>query len=399
MNSRSSFTLIELLVVIAILAILSIAVVLVINPLDLIKQSRDSTRLTDLNKIDKALALFDVTNPDDFTGTSTIVYVSIPDSTSTCVNLSLPTLPGGYTYQCVTSSTLSLTDGTGWIPVNFNNISYGSPLNKLPVDPVNSTSSGEYYTYIMGGSWKLTALLTSEKYASKMNEDGGPNLGTLEIGSNPNLLPGLGNLLTYLKFNEGTGTSASDSSANNKTAILTNGATWNTSDCKEGYCASFDGINDYASSSNPLGGGTKPRTIALWTKPTANTNATLAFAAASGNYIGFRFNRTSNTNISFVVGSTDGSNGSSVSKTSGTPINEWTFLVGTYDGANIRLFVNGVEAGNSAFTMTPYSPPYVTIGASDDGLGGYFTGLIDEFRIYQRALSATEISAIYNSTR
>ncbi|MDP1706787.1 MAG: prepilin-type N-terminal cleavage/methylation domain-containing protein [bacterium] len=49
--SRSSFTLIELLVVIAILAVLSVAVVFIINPADIIKQSRDTNRLTDLNNL------------------------------------------------------------------------------------------------------------------------------------------------------------------------------------------------------------------------------------------------------------------------------------------------------------------------------------------------------------
>ncbi|MDP2705583.1 MAG: type II secretion system protein, partial [bacterium] len=113
-RSRSSFTLIELLVVIAILAILSVAVVFIINPADIIKQSRDTNRLTDLNNLNKALSVFDVTNPDDFTGTSSIVYVSLPDTSGTCTNLSLPALPAGYSYHCVTSSTLSKTDGTGW---------------------------------------------------------------------------------------------------------------------------------------------------------------------------------------------------------------------------------------------------------------------------------------------
>ncbi|MFA7202011.1 MAG: type II secretion system protein, partial [Candidatus Paceibacterota bacterium] len=49
----SSFTLIELLIVIGILAILTAAVVIVLNPTELLKQGRDSTRMTDLASLSK----------------------------------------------------------------------------------------------------------------------------------------------------------------------------------------------------------------------------------------------------------------------------------------------------------------------------------------------------------
>ncbi|MDP1706581.1 MAG: prepilin-type N-terminal cleavage/methylation domain-containing protein, partial [bacterium] len=86
LNWHKGFTLIELLVVIAILAILSVAVVLIIYPADIIRQSRDSNRLTDLANLSKAVNTFSVTNADSFVGTSSIVYVSISDSVTTCTN-------------------------------------------------------------------------------------------------------------------------------------------------------------------------------------------------------------------------------------------------------------------------------------------------------------------------
>ncbi|MDP1706404.1 MAG: LamG-like jellyroll fold domain-containing protein [bacterium] len=189
MTNRSSFTLIELLVVIAILAILSVAIVIVINPADLIRQSRDTNRLTDLNQLNKAISLFDVTNPNDFTGTSSIVYVSIPDTSGTCVNLSLPTLPAGYTYNCVTTSTLIKTDGTGWIPVNFSAISYGSPIQRLPIDPTNTTSSGQYYSYIPGGSWELNGSFESEKYRANPQKSKTNLPGVIAVGTDLSLNP------------------------------------------------------------------------------------------------------------------------------------------------------------------------------------------------------------------
>ncbi len=187
--SRSSFTLIELLVVIAILAILSVTVVFVLNPADLIRQARDTNRLTDLNNVNKALGFFQVANPGSFQGTSTVIYVSIPDTTSTCANLGLPTLPSGYSYHCVSTSTLVSINGTGWIPANLSAITYGSIIAKLPIDPINTTSSNQYYSYIPGGSWELNGVFESEKYRTdpKKSKEGLP--GVISIGSNLSLNP------------------------------------------------------------------------------------------------------------------------------------------------------------------------------------------------------------------
>jgi len=78
MNTKA-FTLIELLVVIAILAVLAVAVTLILNPAELIRQGRDSTRLSDLATINKALGLYqtDQAGTGSF-GTSTMVYISLP---------------------------------------------------------------------------------------------------------------------------------------------------------------------------------------------------------------------------------------------------------------------------------------------------------------------------------
>jgi hypothetical protein len=75
------------------------------------------------------------------------------------------------------------------------------------------------------------------------------------------------------------------------------------------------------------------------------------------------------------------------------PTNTWTHLAATYDGTNQKLYVNGVLAGSR--------PQAGTVATSDGKLriggnsvwGEYFTGYIDEVRIYNRALTQAEISA------
>ncbi len=79
--------------------------------------------------------------------------------------------------------------------------------------------------------------------------------------------------------------------------------------------------------------------------------------------------------------------------------NTWTHLAGVYNGTNVILYKNGVELGRTAKTgLTDTALTAVMIGAENSGgITNPYTGLIDNVRIYNRALSASEILAIYNS--
>ena len=189
-KASRGFTLIELLVVIAIMAVLATVIVVVINPAELLRQSRDASRLSDLAAMNNALGLLLVDQPSVSLGTSSIVYVSISDSSPTCANVGLPPLPSGWNYACASTSTFTNANGAGWLPANFGALSTGSPLSRLPVDPVNATSSGQYYTYTSAGSlWELVALFESTKYQPKGQTDGGRIANAYETGSNLTLMP------------------------------------------------------------------------------------------------------------------------------------------------------------------------------------------------------------------
>jgi prepilin-type N-terminal cleavage/methylation domain-containing protein len=293
-SNNSSFTLIELLIVIAILAILSLVVVVVINPLELLKQARDSQRLSDLQTINKAIGILIVDQVGVSLGDTSTIYTSLIDpNTTTCASLNLPPLPSPFKYRCSTS-TLNATriDGTGWIPLNFSLISFKSPISKLPLDPINQTSTGEYYTYFPGGSYELTAMLTALKNKGKDNiggKDGGDNNYLYELGSNLFATPSIvqsrveGNSLTqglvgYWTFDEGQGNIAYDYSGNNNNGTLINGPVWKSGvDCKVGKCLKF-----YQSRVNLINGysfvpGGNSYTILFWTKLLSFTPAAHVF--------------------------------------------------------------------------------------------------------------------------
>ena len=77
--------------------------------------------------------------------------------------------------------------------------------------------------------------------------------------------------------------------------------------------------------------------------------------------------------------------------TSTLPTNSWTYLATSYDGANVRLYLNGtlvaIQAKTGAITSSTNA---LTIG-SDPFYGQYFNGLIDNLRVYNTALSQAQI--------
>jgi hypothetical protein len=82
---------------------------------------------------------------------------------------------------------------------------------------------------------------------------------------------------------------------------------------------------------------------------------------------------------------------------SALPVNTWTHLAATYDGAMLRLYVNAVPVTAQAQSgpIGVFSGP-LRIGGNAS-LGEYFQGRIDEVRVYNRALSPSEIQSDMNT--
>jgi len=184
-KNLGGFTLVELLIVIAILAVLAAAVVIVLNPAELLAQARDGERSQDIKTLGDALAILVVDNSSVSLGTYKTVYISIPDTSSTCANITdLPTLPSGWTYNCVTEANLQNTDGTGWLPLDLSSTTGGSPIPSLPIDPTNNASY--HYSYIPSTStYGLSSNIESVKH--RQSNQSGVFTTQFTAGSNPNL--------------------------------------------------------------------------------------------------------------------------------------------------------------------------------------------------------------------
>ena len=422
-KSKKSFTLIELLIVIAILALLMSIIIITINPAELLKQTRDSKRVSSLKSLNNALNIFQATRPTVSIGTANIVYISVPDSSATCANLGLPTLPSGYTYACSTTANYRKTDGTGWIPVNFDSLDIGSPISSLPIDPTNTTSTGLFFSYVIGSSWEFVGGMESSKYQTDAAQvDGGTSITSFEIGSALSLTPAVieeykkdSDLVGYWSFDyASTGsianaatTGLADESGNNNncTAYNTNGTglAWITG--KKGGAVYFDGTDDYLNcgAGTSIDFSTGDFSVAFWFKPSATTAASHIIDKGTGSlYDGYGVMiGDGNTNLVGAVSFISDSNGTSEGKTylNSTTIlyvDNWYHVVVLRSSGIRYIYVNSVRENSDSYNKEISDTARdLYIGQACVDSGRFYNGYIDEIRIYNRALTADEIKLLY----
>ncbi|MDP3298129.1 MAG: LamG-like jellyroll fold domain-containing protein, partial [Thermodesulfovibrionia bacterium] len=198
-------------------------------------------------------------------------------------------------------------------------------------------------------------------------------------------------LISYWKFNEGSGTSASDFIGQNNGSLV-NGPVWTTG--KVGGALSFDGVNDYVNSGE--GGGVYESgsfTWELWIKPDTVDNIYRGLIKKSTALQGTRHHLHvyGNYRIHMGLGSTYW-----FVDNASLAVNQWTHIVWNYNGTENKVYQNGQLLTTIAYTGgVPASNTDLTIGASPSE--DYFKGLIDEVAIYNRALTASEIQQHYQN--
>ncbi|MFD0673020.1 LamG-like jellyroll fold domain-containing protein [Cohnella sp. M.A.Huq-80] len=203
--------------------------------------------------------------------------------------------------------------------------------------------------------------------------------------------------LVRYEFGETSGTSAADSSGNSKTGTLNGGATFAAG--QTGNAVALNGTNGYVSMPSGIASGSASVTIAAWVKANSLSNWTRIFDIGSSttNYM-FLSPQPGAAGLRFAI--TNNGNGSEqqISSTTAFPTGVWKHVAVTISGSTGRLYVDGVQvATNTSMTLNPSSLGTTTnnwIGRSQFSGDAYFNGSVDDFRIYSRALSASEISAL-----
>src|SRR5205823_8390013 len=202
-------------------------------------------------------------------------------------------------------------------------------------------------------------------------------------------------LVAAYGFNEGSGTTAADASGRGNTGTLSN-ATWSASG-KYGGALSFNGVNAWVTVADAASLDlTGALTLEAWVNPIAIVTGRTVILKEAGTEEVYSLYADENMPRPLAAVRIN----SAYSTTTGTtqlPINTWTHLASTYDGTTLRLYVNGTQVGSTPTTGNiDVSSGVLRIGGNAIW-GEYFSGLIDEVRIYNRALTAAQIQTDMNT--
>jgi len=188
----------------------------------------------------------------------------------------------------------------------------------------------------------------------------------------------------------------SNDSAGSNNGTLLNGPTFTTG--KLGQAISLDGSNDGVRVT-PTGSLTGNFTVAVWAKPNASTGKIIGTRSPNGQSFDMGIG-SGYGGVHSDIG--DGTNwiNTGADATLSVTNNTWYHIVEVVTNTGYTIYVNGTQAGSGSWASnTPllYDANHViAIGNSDENGVENFTGLLDDVRIYNRALSAADVYALYN---
>lgn len=207
------------------------------------------------------------------------------------------------------------------------------------------------------------------------------------------------NPVVWYKFDQSSGTTASDSSGNGKNATLVNGPTWTAG--KSGNAVNLDGLNDYLSMPSGIVSGLNDFTIATWVKLDSISTWSRIFDFGTGTSRNMFLTPRGGSNvIRFTITTGGYSAEQQINGTAALPTGAWKHVAVTKSGNLAILYVDGVEVGrNSNMTISPSALGNTSLNyiGKSQYADPYLDGQVDGFRIYNRGLSATEIKNLYSA--
>ena len=218
------------------------------------------------------------------------------------------------------------------------------------------------------------------------------DLSKIESSRSPHILSTTENLVAYYPF---TG-NADDGSGNNLHGTVNGPVLTADRFNNENSAYSFDGVDDVIEvSDNSLLDITEQISLAAWIYPTSQKTQMIirkgATVTPSPPY-GLALSGTGN----IVFDLSPNGQLTQLVKT-GYSLNEWSFIVGTYDGTMMRLYVNGnLEETLSVSGSLNENNNVLLLGTRLRLTSDTFEGILDDIRIYNKALSEGEIKELYS---
>jgi hypothetical protein len=206
-------------------------------------------------------------------------------------------------------------------------------------------------------------------------------------------------LLAYWNFNEGTGTTVNDITGNGHTGTWTGtlGSQWTT--------GKIGGGGSYNWTLSQLHYITVPASSGVFIPANITVSAWINLTSGSNQYIASDWTNPGGVGEGWALTINGGvvniqwNNGAGCTGIAPVITNVWTHVAFTYDGTTVKTYVNG--AYDTSCTLSALSNPGINldIGAYSYSPGGNYrtNGTIDEVGIWNVALTATQISTLYNS--
>jgi hypothetical protein len=302
-----------------------------------------------------------------------------PDTTAPTVSVTAPvagaTVGGPLVVQA------NATDNVGVVGVQFmlDGAKLGAEDTTAPYSVMWDTTTAT------NGAHTLTAVARD----AAANSTTSAGVGVSVSNTAP---PRPAGLVAAYSFNEGAGVGVADASGNGNGGTLA-GPVWSTAG-KFGGALSFNGTNAMVTvpdaSSLDLTNG---MTLEAWVRPSAlGAVWRTALIKEAGSDLSYAlYAHATDTNQPSGHANVGGDNW-----TRGTgplALNVWTHLAVTFDGSTLALYVNGVLASSKPLlgAMAP-STGALRIGGNSVW-GEWFRGLIDDVRVYNRALTSTQIQS------
>jgi hypothetical protein len=311
------------------------------------------------------------------TGVNVTVNNQTSDTTPPAVSLSAPA--AGATVSGTTTVSASASDNVGVVGVQFK------------LDGANL--GGEDTSAPYSVSWDTTSASNGGHSLTALARDAANNQATTAAVSVTVANGAPAGLVACYSFNAGSGTIVADISGNGNTGTISN-TTWSTAG-KFGGALSFNGSNSWVTVPDANSLDLTRMTLEAWVRPSSlSAWRDVLIKEQTGElvYALYANNPADRPSGIVYIGGELKADG-----TAKLPLNTWTHLATTYDGSTLRLYVNGTQVSSRAVTGSmPASTGALRIGG-DSLWGEYFNGLIDEVRIYNRALSATEIQTDMNT--
>nr|WP_314897850.1 LamG-like jellyroll fold domain-containing protein [uncultured Flavobacterium sp.] len=278
------------------------------------------------------------------------------------------------------------------------NIIEWEPIQDLSYNIKRSTTSGGPYTSlgtVTGTKYTDTAVTNGSTYYYVVSsvDTTGENPNSTEVKATPNI-----GQVTYLKFDELSGTRSVDSWGANHGTLNT---TASRSEGRNGQALKLDGTtSSYASLPTGIVSTLADYSITAWVNmdELANWMRVFDFGTGTSKYMFLSAQAGASGQVRFAIKNGGTEQGMTYNYT--TPLKTWTHFAITQSGSTCSMYINGaLVATNTAVTIKPSD-----LGSTNQNYLGksqwpdpMFKGAIDEFKIYSRALSTAEIAGSYSS--